>query len=113
MKLSRNAAMRLWEQCFGDERFAKDFHGNLMCRDAYGDRDAYIVENGQEIYCGWNLHHILPKALGGSDAFSNLLCTNIITNDETEDKVTFWVDDNLYQVQKIRGQHEYDIVRLR
>lgn len=37
MKISRSNALRLWEQCYGDVKFAEDFHGYLMCRDAYGN----------------------------------------------------------------------------
>ena len=112
MKLTRQNALHLWAELYGEATFAEDFHGNLMCRDAYGDSDFYIRQNGQRIYCGWNLHHILPKAHGGSNAISNLLCTNIITNETANDKITYWLDDSLYQVRKIYGSSDYEIVRL-
>ena len=54
----------------------------------------------------------MPVANGGSDEKSNLLCTNIITNDEAEDKITFWIDDCLYQVQRKTETSEYQIVQL-
>ena len=67
MKINRKNAMRFWEEEFGDVRFAEDFHGNLMCKDGYGDPDYYVYDTdwsfaGQrsKIYCGWNIHHILP-----------------------------------------------------
>ena len=83
-----------------------------MYRDAFGDRE-YVVYRGEaELYCGWNIHHIMPVANGGSDEKSNLLCTNIITNDEAEDKITFWIDDCLYQVQRKPETSEYQIVQL-
>ena len=47
-----------------------------------------------------------------TDEKSNLLCTNIITNDEAEDKITFWIDDCLYQVQHKPETSEYQIVQL-
>lgn len=112
MKLTQQNALRIWAECYGDSEFAKDFHGNLMCRDAYGNSDFYIRENGQRIYCGWNLHHILPKAHGGSNAPSNLICTNILTNEAAESKITYWIDDSLYQVRKIYGSSNHEIVRL-
>ena len=59
--------------CYGDERFAEDFHGYLMCKDGYGNPDFFVYEGNERIYCGWNLHHILPKALGGTNAISNLI----------------------------------------
>lgn len=100
MKICKQNALRLWKMCYGEAMYAEDFHGNLMCRNGYGDPDFYIIEAGEKIYCGWNLHHILPRAFGGSNAISNLLCTNIATNEEARDRITFWIEDCLYQVQK-------------
>ena len=34
-----NAALKLWQERYGYTQFAEDFHGNLMCRDGYGDPD--------------------------------------------------------------------------
>ena len=65
----------------------------------------FIKEDGEAIYCGWNIHHILPKNCGGTNAISNLTCTNIATNDEAADKITFWIDDCLYQVQRTCDGH--------
>ena len=112
MKVCKTNALRLWEEQFGNVRFTEDFHGNLMCRDAYGD-DEYCVNHwGKMIYCGWNIHHILPISCGGTNEKHNLICTNIHTNDEAEDKITYWIDDCLYQVQRIPGTREYQIVKL-
>ena len=112
MKINKKNALRLWEERYGVAQYAADFHGNLMYRDAFGDRE-YVVYRGEaELYCGWNIHHIMPVANGGSDEKSNLLCTNIITNDEAEDKITFWIDDCLYQVQHKPETSEYQIVQL-
>ncbi len=110
MKINRTNALRLWEKFFGNKTYAEDFHGYLMCKDGYGDPDYYVYNNGERIYCGWNLHHVLPRALGGTNAQSNLICTNIATNDEAADRITFWIDDCLYQVKKC--EEGYDIVQL-
>lgn len=110
MKINRKNALKLWEKFFGNRRYVEDFHGYLMCRDGYGDPDYYVYYNGERIYCGWNIHHILPKTLGGTDAISNLICTNIATNEEAADRITFWIDECLYQVQRIEEGH--DIIRL-
>ncbi len=112
MKICKKNALRLWEICYGEDVYAEDFHGNLMCRNGYGNPNYYIIEDGVRIYCGWNLHHILPKASGGSNAISNLLCTNIATNEAAGDRITFWIEDCLYQVQKCNNM-EYEIVELR
>lgn len=112
MRICKKNALRLWKMCYGEAMYAEDFHGNLMCRNGYGNPDFYIIEDGERIYCGWNLHHILPRALGGGNAVSNLLCTNIATNEEAGNRITFWIEDCLYQVQKCNNL-EYRIVELR
>ena len=55
-----------------------------MCREAYGDPNYYVLDRNagrfnlpSKIYCGRNIHHILPVAQGGTNARENLLCTNI------------------------------------
>lgn len=105
LNLAKIDAFKLWEKHYGDARFAEDFHGYLMCRDGYGNPNFFIKEDGEAIYCGWNIHHILPKNCGGTNAISNLTCTNIVTNDEAADKITFWIDDCLYQVQRTCDGH--------
>ena len=105
MKINRKNALKLWESCYGNKLYAEDFHGYLMCRDGYGNPDYYVYSNGERIYCGWNIHHILPKALGGTNAQANLLCTNIATNEEAGDRITFWIDDCLYQEQRCDAGH--------
>ena len=98
MKINKKNALKLWERYYGDARFAEDFHGYLMCRDGYGNPDFFIKEDGEAIYCGWNIHHILPKNCGGTNAIFNFTCTNIATIDEAADKISFWIDDCLYLV---------------
>ena len=100
MKINRPNAMQLWYDCFGDVEFAEAFHGNLMCRSAYGDSEYYVSRRDQAIYCGWNIHHILPRSHGGTNAVENLICTNILTNESAADKITYWIDNSLYQVKK-------------
>lgn len=112
MKINRNNALRFWEECYGDKQFVEDFHGNLMCKDGYGNRNFYVNHYGQIIYCGWNIHHILPLACGGTNAKSNLLCTNIVTNEEAKDRITFWIEESMYQVKRIRGTKEHEIIKI-
>lgn len=110
MKINRENAFKLWERIYGKKKYARDFHGNLMCRDAYGDPDYFEKRNGKKVYCGWNVHHIQPKAHGGSNRLDNLTLTNIITNEEAADKNTYWIDGIKYQVQ--RSGESYDIYQL-
>jgi len=113
MKITRENAMYLWNRCFGCAKFAEDFDGGLMYREAYGDEDYFIRRCGEKIYCGWNIHHILPVARGGTNAENNLLCANIITNKAAGDKITYWIDGSLYQVKKVSGTGRHKIVKLR
>ena len=113
MKIDKKHALHLWEEHYGNSTFAEDFHGNLMFRDAFGDPDFFIVEWGKQIYCGWNLHHILPVSHGGTNAKSNLVCTNIATNEEAGDKITYWIDDCLYQVKRSDSEGNHGIFRIR
>lgn len=112
MRITRERAMSLWFQNYGYAEYAEDFDDSLMYRNAYGKREFFIWEGGERIYCGWNIHHILPIASGGTNTENNLICTNIITNDLAGDKTTFWIDETLYQVKKIRGTSRHKIVRL-
>jgi len=112
MKINYTNALMLWKETYGNAEYAEDFHGNLMCRDAYGNSNYFIWHYGQRIYCGWNVHHILPKNHGGTNAVENLICTNILTNEEAADKITYWIDDSLYQVKKIYGSRFHEIVKL-
>ena len=103
MKITKEFAQKLWRERYGLSNFATDFCGNYMCFEGYGDPDYYRFFNGEKIYCGWNIHHVLPKSKGGTDDKSNLVCTNIITNMMAADKITYWIDDEKYQVRKNNG----------
>ena len=112
MKINKKNAFALWEEHYGDDVYAEDFHGNLMYKFAYGRRDYFKGRGKYMIYCGWNIHHILPIARGGTSDKVNLLCTNIHTNECAGDKLTFWIDEDQYQVKKIKGKRIYKIVRI-
>lgn len=112
VKINKNSALRFWEEYYGDKQFAEDFHGNLMCKDGYGKRNFFVRYYGRKIYCSWNIHHILPLSCGGANAKYNLLCTNIATNEEAGDRITFWIDDALYQVKRIQETNKHEIIRI-
>lgn len=112
MKISKKLALKVWAQMFGDKEFANDFDGGLMYKGAYGDTKYYVIKDDVKIYCGWNLHHILPKACNGNDSFNNLICTNILTNKTIGNKTTYWIDDRKYQVKRIKGTNRYEIYQL-
>ena len=112
MKISKKNAYELWEMMFGNETYAEDFDGGLMYKYAYGNPEYYEYRGGKKVYCGWNIHHILPKACGGTNSIDNLTCTNIITNEQAGDKVSYWIEGRFYQVQKIKGRRAYEVVRM-
>ena len=84
MRITRQKAMRIWERHYGGSEYAEDFHGYFMCKSGYGNPENDI---------------------------SNLICTNIVTNEGAADRTTYWIDDNLYQVR--RGCSGYEIVKLK
>ncbi|WP_083202390.1 HNH endonuclease signature motif containing protein [Stappia indica] len=47
----------------GPAEYATDDYGKLLRRQDYGDRSSRY---------GWEIDHIVPKALGGTDDLSNL-----------------------------------------
>ena len=112
MRITRKNALRLWFQYYGNSEYAEDFDGGLMYRDAYDKKNFFIQEDGRKIYCGWNINHILPIGHGGTNKKSNLIRTNIITNDEAGDRITYWIDESLYQVKRIHGIDRHEIVKL-
>lgn len=44
MKINKYNALRFWEECYGSKQYAEDFHGNLMCKDGYGNRQSFSLE---------------------------------------------------------------------
>lgn len=61
MKINKTSLLSLCEEIYGYQTLVKDFHGNYMFRDTFGDRNAYRFVRGEKVFCGWNLHHIPPK----------------------------------------------------
>ena len=111
MKINQKNALKIWIERYGDSLIEEDFDGGIMYRDAYGDENAWICINNEILYCGWNLHHILPISNGGTNDKGNLECTNIVTNERAGNKTTFIIDGTKYQVKKVKGSRcKYQIV---
>lgn len=64
-EITEKIAMKLWKDCFGDEKFASDCFGTWMCRDGWGN-DEYFTKrpggDGKEHDYSWNVDHIRPKS---------------------------------------------------
>ena len=112
MVINRTNALKIWDETYGENAFiVKDFHGNFMCREGYGNKDFYIVLNDEKINCGWNIHHMKPKSLGGKNERDNLICTNFVTNTMAGNKTTYWIDGKKYQI-KLNENKECEIWQL-
>ena len=88
MKICKSNALRLWDAYYGNVRFAEDFHGNLMCRDGYGNANYCVIRWGRTVYCGWNIHHILPIACGGTNEKQNSLVRRFFPKGKSFDNIT-------------------------
>ena len=106
MNKTRKIAMKLWEERYGNMKVAKDFHGNYMAYEGYGNPNYEKKIKGKTVKCGWNLHHILPKSKGGTYDKENLACVNILTNRMAADKTTYNMDGHRYQVIKDGKGHD-------
>src|SRR5574344_1237556 len=120
MKITKKMALALWDETFGDCEVAQDFSGRWMVKDAYGVRDAEEElsdftnrqnDVGTYVNVGWDIHHILPVAKGGTSVPENLLCVAIETNEEAGDKTTFWANESLFQIRR-NGDGGYSIQEI-
>ena len=81
-----------WENEFGENNAACDFAGYEIWKESYGQpRSQY----------GWNIDHILPTSIGGTDHAYNLQITSIFSNSQRGNRMSFWIDGVSYQVKKI------------
>ncbi|GHU72610.1 hypothetical protein FACS189450_10730 [Spirochaetia bacterium] len=79
-----NAIRKFWEHEFGSSEIGYDFAGWEIRKGAYGQEGSRF---------GWNIDHILPKSMGGTDDVNNLQITHMDTNAERGNKITFWLED--------------------
>ncbi len=68
MGFSEGKIQKVWEkggvvQGYGPEKYRKDACGAWIQRDYYGNRGSVL---------GWEIDHIKPKDIGGTDDLSNL-----------------------------------------
>ena len=105
-----NAIRKFWEHEFGSGEIGYDFAGWEVRKGAYGQEGSRF---------GWNIDHILPKSMGGTDDINNLQITHMDTNAERGNRITFWLDDVpingssyqvSYQVKRVSRRGENDNV---
>lgn len=65
MNVDKELAFKLWDDIFGNKRFALDCFGTWMCKEAYSNEPVSMKDHlgGSEYYdYSWNVDHIRPKA---------------------------------------------------
>lgn len=101
MSIDREKAFKLWDAIYGTETAVQDCFGTYMYRDDYGDRQKRRkAKNGEYYYYGWELDHILPESLGGTDMNNNLEPMNWQNNLEKADKTVFSINGESYRLYR-------------
>jgi len=114
MKMNRDYALQMWDAVFGSKSLAIDFAGRYIYRDDFNDKVQLRIDNaGHQYNFGWNIHHILPISLGGTNETRNLLIVHWMTNSEASDKNTFSINSISYQVRKIKFTSSYGIFQTK
>ncbi|UUD36546.1 HNH endonuclease [Mycoplasmopsis citelli] len=99
-------AYKVWEKAFGNKEVAFDFAGREIHKSAYGDQNSKYR---------WDIHHIYPKAKGGSNELHNLIPAHIDTNREAGDKTAYTANGRNFEVIKDKektkklGKRAYEI----
>lgn len=108
MTITKDVAMRLWKDVFGNKVWARDCYGLWMYRDDYGDRETRRIRpdgNGKLYHYGWNIDHIRPKSNfkneSDSDFYNNFEPVHYLNNEEKGyDYPSFEIEGKKYQVVK-------------
>ena len=106
--MTKEDALKIWDDVFGNTKWAMDCFGTYMYRDDYGDTETMRIRpdgDGKKYSYGWEIDHIRPKS-----NFSNESEANIMNNYEP----MHWINnrdkaDN-YPHFEIEGK-QYKIVR--
>ena len=91
--------MRTWKDCFGEETSVNDFAGYEMNKANYG----------QPGKGGWNIHHLIPKSMGGKDSIDNLMLMSMEVHKHIGSRTTFTIDDVRYQVKWCKADKRYKL----
>lgn len=65
MKITKELALSIWEDIYGDEKYARDCFGVWMHRDDYGEKEVERLRpDGDGLFhnYGWELDHIRPQS---------------------------------------------------
>jgi hypothetical protein len=75
MEVTKDIALKLWKDVFGDNLWAQDCFGTWMHRDDYGNYDKTRNNRpngtGNSFVYGWDVDHIRPKSSFKDEKDSN------------------------------------------
>jgi hypothetical protein len=101
------------EHEFGSSDDGYDFAGREVRKGAHGKE-----QEGSRYL--WNIDHILPVSMGGTNDLNNLQITRVDTNSERANRMSFWINDVIdangnsfqisYQVKRVTRTTEDDDV---
>jgi len=83
-------AQDIWTETFGSSEFGVDFTGRAVIRSLFHS-------DGEG---GWNIDHILPRALGGRDVTENMQITSVAVNSLKAHSETFEIDGVTYRIMR-------------
>jgi hypothetical protein len=106
MDINEETAKKLWRSRYGNEDNVKDFTGKWMYFYDYGkQKELRESKGGEMIDYGWNIHHMYPQDLGGTDNKNNLEIVHWETNASASNKTTYTIDGITYRVRKLSNGH--------
>jgi len=109
-------AKKFWEHEFGSSDVGYDFTGREVRKGAHGRE-----QEGSRYL--WNIDHILPVSMGGTNDLNNLQITHVDTNSERSNRMSFWINDVIdangnsfqisYQIKRVsRVTEDDDVVEI-
>ncbi len=107
MTIDRELAMKLWNDVFGNVKFAQDCFGAWMCKDAYSSEPVSMKDHfgsDKRYDYSWNVDHIRPRA-----SFQNQDDANFLNNFEPMHRQNNLAKSDNYPTFQI-GQRKYQVV---
>lgn len=102
MNINEENAKELWRSRYGAEDNIQDFTGKWMYYYDYGKQNELRnSKDGKRRDYGWNIHHMLPEAKGGTNNKKNLEIVHWETNSSASDKTVYTINGVIYEVRKL------------
>lgn len=102
--MTRDEAIKIWEDVFEDEKWVQDCYGTWMYKEDYGDYETYRKRPNQskKYKYGWEIDHIRPKSDFNSEQDSdfpnNYEPIHFVNNREKSDNKEFEIHGRNYKV---------------